>query len=276
MAVCPKCGRKLKLTDIKPTCPGCGVNLLYYKIEERLEVDAINAELEHAKTQKRVDRAKDAMFGTPLAIVRLVLLVLVVGMFFVPLATFHAVGPYFDKTTTLNALEIYNSVSSLDFDGMFVLAGSPVLKTSFMFLAISAVTIVVSVLCALLELIFSFLSSSPHGFSRNITLASVGIVSAVASLITYKKFLTNIESVFSGIIDGSVKVGIYLVIAAFVLCIVINIIIKVKHKPVKYKDTYVDSVPYEVFVEKFGIKKYDMESLNAIKSDMEQYKVVEE
>lgn len=276
MAVCPKCGRKLKITDIKPTCPGCGVNLLYYKIEERLEVDAINAELEHAKTQKRVDRAKDAMFGSPLAIVRLVLLVLVVGMFFVPLATFHADGPYFDKTTSLNALEIYNSVSSLDFDGMFVLAGSPVLKTSFMFLAISAVTIVVSVLCALLELIFSFLSSSPHGFSRNITLASVGIVSAVASLITYKKFLVNIESVFSGIIDGSVKVGIYLVIAAFVLCIAINIIIKVQHKPIKYKDTYVDSVPYEVFVEKFGIKKYDMESLDAIRADMQQYKVVED
>ena len=276
MAVCPKCGRKLKLTDIKPTCPGCGVNLLYYKIEERLEVDAINAELEHAKTQKRVDRAKDAMFGTPLAIVRLVFLVLVVGMFFVPLATFHAVGPYFDKTTTLNALVIYNSVSSLDFDGMFVLAGSPVLKTSFMFLAISAVAIVVSVLCALLELIFSFLSSSPHGFSRNITLASVGIVSAVASLVTYKKFLANIESVFNGIIDGSVKIGIYLVIAAFVLCIAINIIIKVKHKSIKYTDTYVDRVPYEIFVEKFGVKKYDMESLDAIKADMEQYKVVEE
>ena len=276
MAVCPKCGRKLKLTDIKPTCPGCGVNLLYYKIEERLEVDAINAELEHAKTQKKVDRAKDAMFGTPLAIVRLVFLVLVVGMFFVPLATFHAVGPYFDKTTTLNSLEIYNSVSSLDFDGMFVLAGSPVLKTSFMFLAISAVAIVVSVLCALLELIFSFLSSSPHGFSRNITLASVGIVSAVASLVTYKKFLANIESVFNGIIDGSVKIGIYLVIAAFVLCIAINIIIKVKHKPIKYTDTYVDCVPYEIFVEKFGVKKYDMESLDAIKADMEQYKVVEE
>lgn len=276
MSVCPKCGRKLKITDIKPTCPGCGVNLLYYKIEERLEVDAINAELEHAKTQKRVDRAKDAMFGTPLSIVRLVLLVLVVGMFFVPLATFHAVGPYFDKTTTLNALGIYNTVSGLDFDGMFVLAGSPVLKTSFMFLAISAVTIVVSVLCALLELIFSFLSSSPHGFSRNITLASVGIVSAVASLVTYKKFLANIESVFSGIIDGSVKVGIYLVIAAFVLCIAINIVIKVRNKPVKYKDTYVDSVPYEVFTEHFGVKKYDIESLEAIREEIDKYKVVEE
>lgn len=276
MAVCPKCGRKLRLIDIKPTCPGCGVNLLYYGIEDRLEVDAINAELEHAKTQKKVDRAKDALFGTPFAIVRLVLLVLAVGMFFIPLATFHAVGPYFDKTTTLNALEIYNSVSALDFDGMLVLAESPVLKTSFIFLAVSAVTIVVSILCALLELIFSFLSSSPHGFSRNITLASVGIVSAVASLITYKKFLANIETVFSGLIDGSVKVGIYLVLVAFVLCIAINIIIKVKNHPVKYTDTYVDSIPYETFIEKFGIKKYDIKSLEAIKSEMDQYKVADE
>lgn len=276
MAVCPKCGRKLRLIDIKPTCPGCGVNLLYYGIEDRLEVDAINAELEHAKTQKKVDRAKDALFGTPFAIVRLVLLVLAVGMFFIPLATFHAVGPYFDKTTTLNALEIYNSVSALDFDGMLVLAESPVLKTSFIFLAVSAVTIVVSILCALLELIFSFLSSSPHGFSRNITLASVGIVSAVASLITYKKFLASIETVFSGLIDGSVKVGIYLVLVAFVLCIAINIIIKVKNHPVKYTDTYVDSIPYETFIEKFGIKKYDIKSLEAIKSEMDQYKVADE
>ena len=276
MAVCPKCGRKLKITDIKPTCPGCGVNLLYYKIDERLEVDAINAELEHAKTQKRVDRAKDALFGSPLAIVRLVILVLVVGMFFVPLATFHAVGPYFDKTISLNALEIYNNISALDFDGMFVLAGSPVLKTSFMFLAISAVTIVVSVLCALLELIFSFLSSSPHGFSRNVTLAVIGIVSAVASLISYNKFLANVETVFNGIINGSIQVGIYLVIAAFVLCLAINIVIKVKKAPVKYKDTYVDSVPYEIFAEKFGVKKYDMESLEAIRADMNQYKIVEE
>ena len=36
---CPKCGRKLTLRDLKPQCPGCKTNLLYYKIEERLEVD---------------------------------------------------------------------------------------------------------------------------------------------------------------------------------------------------------------------------------------------
>lgn len=276
MAVCPKCGRKLKLTDYKPNCPDCGVNLLYYKIEERLEVDAINAELEHAKTQKRVDRAKDALFGTPLAIVRLVMLVVVVGMFFVPLATLHTVGPYFDNTTTINALEIYNSVSDLDFDGLFVLAESPVLKTSLLALGISLVTIVISVVCALGEMIFSFLSSSPHGFSRNISFAVVGIASAVASLIFYNRFLTNIRTVFGGIVDGSIGVGVYLVIAAFVICIVLNIIIKVQNKPVKYKQSYVDNVPYETFVEHFAVKKYDLEALEEIKDEMNKYKVVEE
>lgn len=276
MAVCPKCGRKLKLTDYKPNCPGCGVNLLYYKIEERLEVDAINAELEHARTQKRVDRAKDALFGTPLAIVRLVLLVLVVGMFFVPLATLHTVGPYFDNNTTINALEIYNSVSDVDFDGMFVLAESPVLKTSLLALGISLVAIVISVVCALGEMIFSFLSSSPHGFSRNIIFASLGIVSAVAALVSYQKFLTNISAVFGDLVGGSIGVGIYLVIAAFVLCIIINIVIKVQNKPVKYKQTYVDNVPYETFVEHFEVKKYDLEALEEIRDEMNKYKVVEE
>ena len=63
MAKCPKCGKNLAITNIKPNCPNCGVNLLYYKIEERLEVDAINAEIEHAKTQKRIDRVKNATIG---------------------------------------------------------------------------------------------------------------------------------------------------------------------------------------------------------------------
>lgn len=34
---CPKCGYKLKITDLKPECPGCGVNLMYYDMQLRLE-----------------------------------------------------------------------------------------------------------------------------------------------------------------------------------------------------------------------------------------------
>ena len=114
MANCPKCGKKIALTSIKPTCPSCGVNLLYYKIEERLEVDAINAELEHARTQKRIDRIKNATIGSPLSIVRLVLILLVVGTFFLPLAKLHTVGPFFEENVTFNALEISEISCCLD------------------------------------------------------------------------------------------------------------------------------------------------------------------
>ena len=41
---CPKCGGKIKATYMKQTCPHCGVNLLYYKLDEQLEADAARAE----------------------------------------------------------------------------------------------------------------------------------------------------------------------------------------------------------------------------------------
>lgn len=273
MADCPKCGRHLKITDMKPTCPGCGVNLLYYKIEERLEVDAINAELEHAKTQQKVDRAKASWIGSPLTIVRLVFLVLAVGMLFLPLATLHTAGPYFDKTTTFNAIEVYNQVSALDFDGLFVMMKSPLLGASFTMLLVSAVTIAVSAVCALLDLILSFLSCSPHGFIRNTILCSLGIVSTVASIITYNKAIGGLSTALPGFVSGGVSFGAFLVIFAFVLCLGINIAIKVKGVDVKYKNVFVDKVPYETFVEKFGIKKYDLESLSAIKEEIKEYQV---
>lgn len=268
MANCPKCGKKLGITNIKPTCPSCGVNLLYYKIEERLEVDAINAEIEHAKTQKKIDRVKNATIGSPLSIVRLVLILLVVGTFFLPLATLHTVGPFFDDNVTFNALEIYNKVSAMDFDGLFGMFGSPLLGTAFICLAVSAVTIVLAVLCALLSLILSILSSSPKGFARNVSFASIGIVATIASIVCYNMFISKITPVLPGLVEGGVSWGAYCIIAAFVILIAINVVIKFKQKPVKYKQCYIDSIPYEVFIEKFGDKKYDLAAVEAIQAEM--------
>lgn len=276
MAECPKCGRKLKLTDLKPTCPGCGTNLLYYKIEERLEVDAINAELEHAKTQQRIDRAKASMAGSALTIVRIVLLLVAVGMFFLPLAEFKEVGPYFDNTISINAIEVYNKVSALDFDGLFGMLGSPVLGTSMILFAVSVVTIALAAVCAILELVLSFLSCSPHGFIRNVIFSVAGIVFTAASIVTYGMFVKNIKVALPDVVDGGVKFGAYLAILGFILVLAINIIIKIKGVDVKYKQSYVDSVPYETFVEKFGVKRYDLNSLEEIKNDIAKYRVTAE
>lgn len=272
MANCPKCGKKLGITSIKPECPNCGVNLLYYKIEERLEVDAINAEIEHAKTQKRIDRLKNATIGTPLSIVRLVLLVLVVGTLFLPLATLHTVGPFFEENLTINALEIYNKVSAMDFDGLLGMFGSPLLGKAFIFLAVSMVTILLTAVCALLQLILSILSSSPKGFVRNIIFASAGIIFTIASIVCYNMFISNITPVLPGLVSGGVGFGAYCVIAAFTVILAINIVIKVKGINVKYKQCYIDDIPYEVFIDKFGAKKYDLQAVEAIKTDMDELK----
>ena len=268
MSVCPKCGRKLKITNLKPTCPDCGVNLLYYKHEESLEVDSINAEIEHAKTQQRIDRAKASIFGSPLMIVRMVVLVLAVGLFFLPLATVHTVGPYFEHRTTINPIVVYNTISAMDFDGFFGLIGSSVFGTSMIYFLVSALTLVVSLLCALLSLVFCFLSLSPHGFSRDITLSIVGIVSTVISIVTFTLFSNSISALLPGLIDSSVGFGAYLVIVGFLLVLAMDIIVHVKKVQAKYSESYVNFIPYETFIEKFGKEKFDLNKYEEKKDEI--------
>ena len=37
MATCPKCGKKLRLYHWRPECPACGVNMIYFASNERLD-----------------------------------------------------------------------------------------------------------------------------------------------------------------------------------------------------------------------------------------------
>ena len=53
---CPKCGKKLKITYIKPECPECGCDINYYDYENRLEQDAIKAEAEFEKLEQLLNK----------------------------------------------------------------------------------------------------------------------------------------------------------------------------------------------------------------------------
>lgn len=58
---CPKCNEKLSPLYMKQTCPKCGVNLMYYKLDERLEADAKQAEKEVREVWlliRKLDKAK--------------------------------------------------------------------------------------------------------------------------------------------------------------------------------------------------------------------------
>ena len=48
MKNCPKCSRRLRITDISQFCPGCGVNMRFYNFEENFIREAKLAELSQA------------------------------------------------------------------------------------------------------------------------------------------------------------------------------------------------------------------------------------
>ncbi len=76
MANCPKCNYKLRLTDWRPECPKCGVNILYYNFEEEFYRDAKIAELDIAKLRVRWMRFKASYVGNRLSIAKLALCIL--------------------------------------------------------------------------------------------------------------------------------------------------------------------------------------------------------
>lgn len=250
MANCPKCGRKLTILDWRPNCPGCGVNLVYYGMEERLLKEADAAEAEHAKLQKRIDRLKSSFIGSKLTIIRIILSVLPIATLLLPLCTVSYSGPFIEATTTsVNAIEIYNLVSSLDFDALITMLGSSVVGTSFIGYAGALVCLLLSLVMVIVSLVMLTLACSPKGNPRNITLNSITIALAVASVVFFNIFSKNISAVFPDFISGSVGFGIFVYIGALVLLLAVNIIIAVKGVNVKYKQCYVGGIPAEEYFE---------------------------
>lgn len=250
MAHCPKCGRKLTILDWKPNCPECGVNLVYYGMEERLLDEADAAEAEHAKLQKRLDRLKASFIGSKLTIARIVLSVLPIAMLLLPLCSVTFSGPYIEQTTTnVNAIEIYNLVSSLDFDSLFAMLGSPLLGTSFIGYAGALVCILLSLVMVIVSLLMLTIACGSKGNPRNITLNSLSIVFAVASIVFFSIFSKNIHAVFPDFVRGSIGFGIFVYIASLVALLVINIVIAKKGVDIKYKQCFVGGLPAEEYFE---------------------------
>ncbi len=247
MANCPKCGVKLKLTDIKPTCPKCGINLIYYGMEERLLEDADKAESEHARMQKKIDRVKASFAGSKLAILRIILSVLPIGALMLPLANVSFWGPYFEVNSSVNAITIYNVVSSLDFNALIKYISSDFFGSTFILFAVSLVSVLLAAVLLVVNLICLAFSCTKNGSKRNITLNSIKIVLAVVSMVTFILFANKLHAIFPTVFTGSIGFGAFIFIAALVALLVINIVIAKVGINVKYKQTYVGGIPSEEY-----------------------------
>lgn len=250
MAKCPKCGRKLTLFDWKPNCPGCGVNLVYYGMEERLLDEADAAEAEHARLQKRIDRLKASFIGSKLTIVRIILSILPIATLLLPLCTITYSGPFIEEVTkNIGLIELINVITSLDIDALLTMLGSGIVGTSFIGYAGALVCLLLSVVFIVISLLMLMLACSPKGNPRNITLNIITIALAAASPVFFNIFASNISAVFPDFVSGKIGFGIFVYIGALALLLAINIIIAVKGVEVKYKQCYVGGIPAEEYFE---------------------------
>ena len=250
MANCPKCGRKLTIFDWKPNCPECGVNLVYYGMEERLLKEADAAEAEHARLQKKIDRLKASFVSSKLTIIRIILSVLPIATLLLPLCSVSYSGPFIEATTkNINAIEIYNIVSSLDFDGLFTMIGSPLVGTSFIGYLGALLCILLSLVFVIVSLLMLTISCGRLAKVRNITLNSIAILLAAGSAVFFNIFAKEINGVFPEFVSGKIGFGIFVYIGALALLLGINIILAVKGIDVKYKQCYVGGIPAEEYFE---------------------------
>ena len=250
MAKCPKCGRKLTLFDWRPNCPGCGVNLVYYGLEEKLLDEADVAEAEHARLQKRIDRLKASFVGSKLTIIRIFLSIIPIATLLIPLCNVTFKAPFMaEKTTAVNLITLIDVFSNLDFDALLAMIGTDVFKSTFIGYAGALLCLALSLVFVLVCLFALMAACGPKGNIRNIALNSVTILLAVASVFFFNSFASNAITVLPGYLSAKMGVGIFVYIGALVILLGMNILITVKGTTIKYKQCYVGGIPAEQYFE---------------------------
>ncbi len=158
---CPKCGAKLSPFYLKPNCPSCGVNIVQYGFDERLESDKIRVEKEWERFDNFLNGLKMSSIGSPIAIVRLISFFLPIVALLIPVYKVNGAG--------INLISIIKSIIS---DSSSVLQNKAMLLCFISFAAV----ILTSLVCAVISL-FSY---TKNGYKRNIILSVIQICTFIA------------------------------------------------------------------------------------------------
>lgn len=244
---CPKCNYKLRIRDWRPECPKCGVNIIYYGIEDRLREEADAAEFHHAKIQPRFDRLKFSLIGHPLSIVRICIGLLPIAAMLLPMGTVSYTLPFgaVNESVSLISIVSFFINHGLDFDLLTGLFSSAVLGKPMILWAVAILSAVLILVLSLVGWILLTLSSAPRGLKRNIGFPIAGIVIAVVGFVAQNLFVSALSEAVPGLFSGTVAPwGFIGVVVCFAAMITVNVIYKKKNIEVKYTDVSEFLLPY--------------------------------
>lgn len=263
MATCPKCGKKLRLYHWRPECPACGVNMIYFASNERLLAESEKTEIEHAKFQPKVDRAKAAFFGSPWAIARIVLTVLPWACLMLPLG--RLVNQ--EYVLSFNAVNVYQYLSGQGFGAVFSAAlKGELLPLSLALLLVSAAMVLVCLICTVMSL-------GKHGKARNLILNLIQTGSAVGAAVCFS--LADIRAALPDYSSGDLRWGGFVYIGLLAALLVYNLYLAKRGLPVKKTVCYIGGIPsdeYFQYVEEgmseLEIRKKMVEALTKMQDEV--------
>ena len=159
--MCPKCGAKLSPFYLKPNCPSCGVNIVQYGFDERLESDKIRAEKEWERFDNFLNGLKKSSIGSPIAKKIRISFFLPIVVLLIPVYKVNGAG--------VNLISIIKIIIS---DSASVFQNKAMLLCFISFAAV----ILTSLVCAVISL-FSY---TKNGYKRNIILSGIQICTFIA------------------------------------------------------------------------------------------------
>lgn len=248
MAKCPKCNAKLRLFDWRPECPKCGVNMVYYGMEDRLLADAEKAEAEHAKFQKGLDRFKASAIGGPRQIARIVLSIIpVAGLFLdlvgLPLAKLTLQNiPYYSEAgvaseINIGILKIVEFFTDyFDVNALLSVIQDPIVGKAFIFFAVAIVLLALSIIMGILNFARNFCSSKKKSCIKNVIVSALSAVLVIVSGVIFGQFANEIHAVFSDFVSGEMGYGVFVTAALHIPVMVINFLLFKNPIVVKYKE----------------------------------------
>lgn len=240
MANCPKCGVKLKLTDIDQCCPKCGVNMRLYGFRENFYKEAKTAELSQAGYSCKIRRFRTAMIGSKLMIARLCVMLLPLLSMLIPAGSVQISFPFREASLAISALGLYTAFSGGELNLIMSFASGGAEAAVFSMLKITMILIAVTAVFAFLTFAFCvFCFCSLKKMQKvNCVNAALGFVSALASLVCM--YIFNGKTGTSVILSSSAGFGLYVVLLMFAVVFTINFLIDKKGIKIEYPEGMVE------------------------------------
>ncbi len=222
---CPKCDKKLRITDISQFCPGCGVNMRFFNFEENFLREAKLAELSQAGLKVKVRNLKYSFSGSKYITAKLIVMLLPVLSLLIPSGNINISMPFMSSEAHFGILGIVNIVTGGSLSYIFEMCASSIDGAAFSALRNALICYVLVLLAALFCFVFSlfgFISIKNMQKLTTVT-AGVGIASAIASIVMIALFSSKTSDAL--VLEGSFGFGLFVTLVMFAAVFFVNLML---------------------------------------------------